>query len=1264
MKKRILIIAIAVLVVIAIGVGIYLALRKTPVYNLPVTLATPEVQLNEDLTVQWSAVEGAESYLISINGSDMRTTTGLSYPAIAAPGEYTIGVLALGGNGRSERSKTVSYTIYAVELPENELYTVTGDRSVGQNQNYSFSVKIGEGCSQSTPVVKVNGKEVIADNGVYSVDHVTENLSVAVEGVELNRLNVTLPSGVGYSVDGEAYALYGKDYTFALNLQNMYDRSHAEVKVNGEILEGDNGKYTVENVTAAVEITVTGVTVNSYQVQLNMGRGYTITPAGKQSVSYGKSLSFTVTADDPSYGLTVKLNNKVLPGQNGQYTISDIVSDMAVTVDVSGLPELTVVDRLLESDSWKAAVRDANGKTLTAAANPTLRGSYLKRLWDAGYTHMVFTAKLDTDGAFIHGSDNIYRFWNAFAAGVENDVRVDLNEFHDGDTWYDLVFCNMTGGNVTISNPRAYKSAETLAWTKSNTNIYFANEDGYYVLDTKAGMQQVTSTAQWKEKYNIGTAWLVYTDYLAPGNNYRSVLVGYEGPINHLLDGTEGGWSVMGGFDGGQVFSLTNESGGISRFKIADFVSNYTTGSMTYVDENTFAFNSVGQYQTYTLVTTQDLIAQGYTKLKVTLTGSLNNGALLWYGPSAGVYGIDGSAFVGGQYTFEVDLSTMGTDKYFTIMTSGNSAENPITMQVNVEKIGEGNPLVYHTVTFPAGKGYTVNGENRVIDGTAYGFTVTLHEGYDPATLKVMANGQALSPVNGRYLIEEVKSDITITVSDPELYTYQVTAPVGEGFTFDGEATVTYGEDYVFRVAPVKAGDNLLVTVNGQTVSPVEGRYTVEAVKENLQITVECLTNKYIVVIPTGNGYSVTPSGDQQVEYGESLRFTVIPNGTDATVVVKANGTTVTGVDGVYVLTDIRENITVTISVTSPLNALLSADSWSSGGTADNGTLAVPANSTLKASALKTLWDAGYTHMVFTAKLDTDGAFIHGSDNIYRFWNAFAAGVENDVRVDLNEFHDGDTWYDLIFCNMTGGNITISNPRGFKSAETLTWTKSATNIYFANEDGYYVLDTKASWQQVTSTAQWKEKYNIGTAWLVYTDYLVPGSNYRSVLVGYEGPINHLIDGTEGGWSVMGGFDGGQVFSLTNESGGISRFKIADFVSNYTTGSMTYVDENTFTFNSVGQYQTYTLVTTQDLIAQGYTKLKVTLTGSLNNGALLWYGPSAGVYGIDGSAFVGGQYTFEVDLSTMGTDKYFTIMTSGNSVANPIIMQVKIEPVKE
>ena len=70
-----------------------------------------------------------------------------------------------------------------------------------------------------------------------------------------------------------------------------------------------------------------------------------------------------------------------------------------------------------------------------------------------------------------------------------------------------------------------------------------------------------------------------------------------------------------------------------------------------------------------------------------------------------------------------------------------------------------------YTVTIPTGEGYTITGEKTVKNGEDYTFTVTVTEGYDAANMVVKVNDAEVTAVDGKYTVEKVSSDLTITVS-------------------------------------------------------------------------------------------------------------------------------------------------------------------------------------------------------------------------------------------------------------------------------------------------------------------------------------------------------------------------------------------------------------------------------------------------------------------------------------------------------------------
>lgn len=70
-----------------------------------------------------------------------------------------------------------------VSWTEDAAYTVTGEKLVAVGSNYSFTVAANEGYDATNMVVKVNGNEVAGTDGSYTVENVSSDLTITVEGV-------------------------------------------------------------------------------------------------------------------------------------------------------------------------------------------------------------------------------------------------------------------------------------------------------------------------------------------------------------------------------------------------------------------------------------------------------------------------------------------------------------------------------------------------------------------------------------------------------------------------------------------------------------------------------------------------------------------------------------------------------------------------------------------------------------------------------------------------------------------------------------------------------------------------------------------------------------------------------------------------------------------------------------------------------------------------------------------------------------------------
>ena len=159
---------------------------------------------------------------------------------------------------------TYAALTHAVTLTSGEGYTLTGETTVEDGKDYSFTVTIADDYEmEDNFVVKANGETLTAgESGSYTVENVTADLTITVEGVVKKQAAghaVTLTPGEGYTLTGEATAEDGKDYTFTVTVSEGYDAANMVVKVNDTEVTAVDGIYTVEKVSSDLTITVSGV---------------------------------------------------------------------------------------------------------------------------------------------------------------------------------------------------------------------------------------------------------------------------------------------------------------------------------------------------------------------------------------------------------------------------------------------------------------------------------------------------------------------------------------------------------------------------------------------------------------------------------------------------------------------------------------------------------------------------------------------------------------------------------------------------------------------------------------------------------------------------------------------------------------------------------------------------------------------------------------------------------------------------------------------
>ena len=156
---------------------------------------------------------------------------------------------------------------YTVTLTEGDGYTVTAaegsESPVKEGGSFSFSVAVNEGY-EGTPVVKTNGTELAAANGVYTIENISADQSVTVEGIskKLVTYTVTLTEGEGYTITAVEGSIspvkQGDSFSFTVTIDDGYEGTPV-VKAGETELTAMEGVYTIENIDEDQIVTVSGI---------------------------------------------------------------------------------------------------------------------------------------------------------------------------------------------------------------------------------------------------------------------------------------------------------------------------------------------------------------------------------------------------------------------------------------------------------------------------------------------------------------------------------------------------------------------------------------------------------------------------------------------------------------------------------------------------------------------------------------------------------------------------------------------------------------------------------------------------------------------------------------------------------------------------------------------------------------------------------------------------------------------------------------------
>ena len=235
-------------------------------------------------------------------------------------GQYYFTVQALGdgenflSSGESPKSSEfymftgdVASRFY-VSLPESDYFKIipeSGSTVVYYGEDYSFTIEVDPAYTQSEILVWANKARVALRGGKYTVDNVTENITITVGELSMNTYTVNLPESEAFTIyplpEYSTEVEYGGSFAFSVELADIYMNSDITVTSNGKKLNAKYGIiYTISNITEDQNVEITGLIRENYDVTFRNVDGTVIST---QTVDHGFTAS--VPADPtPSEGMT------------------------------------------------------------------------------------------------------------------------------------------------------------------------------------------------------------------------------------------------------------------------------------------------------------------------------------------------------------------------------------------------------------------------------------------------------------------------------------------------------------------------------------------------------------------------------------------------------------------------------------------------------------------------------------------------------------------------------------------------------------------------------------------------------------------------------------------------------------------------------------------------------------------------------------------------------------------------------------------------
>lgn len=249
-----------------------------------------------------------------------------------------------------------------------------------------------------------------------------------------------------------------------------------------------------------------------------------------------------------------------------------------------------------------------------------------------------------------------------------------------------------------------------------------------------------------------------------------------------------------------------------------------------------------------------------------------------------------GYSFVKWEYTDELDekLEYFSTKAEISLIV-----DDEVVIRAVFEREHDTHNIIYSTTSYayeivPV-SGYTTT----VVSGGTFKFRVNLKPGYTDCDVIVKNNGEEITNiVDGVYTIENITSDVNITISGISINSYSMTFESGVGYTLSAVTgydvvNVEHGSEFKFKITLAEGYVGAVVKIKGLNdteytqISGINDIYTLTNVQTSYSIIAVADVATFDVVLPTdveGLTFAFVDAvgNETKVNHNEDVSFTVV----------------------------------------------------------------------------------------------------------------------------------------------------------------------------------------------------------------------------------------------------------------------------------------------------------------------------------------------------------------------------------------------------